>query len=101
MTDAENRMDKVVWGRMYEQGLMYLTAHLLWLGGFHPDSPAAGQPASEPNTLIGSHGVGDVSIGINFTGTKSDWLKTSAFGEHYLDLESRINNYTLAVGMSW
>ncbi|MDR5614583.1 MULTISPECIES: DUF4054 domain-containing protein [unclassified Arsenophonus] len=101
LTDAENRMDKKVWGAMYEQGLMYLTAHLLFLAGFHENSPTNGSHSADPNVLFGSQSVGDVSVSANFSGIENDWFKTSAFGEQYLALESRINNYALAVGMNW
>ncbi|MFS1538069.1 MAG: DUF4054 domain-containing protein [Candidatus Phlomobacter fragariae] len=101
LTDAEKRMDKRVWGSLYEQGLMYLTAHLLFLAGFHEHSPNSGKYAADSNTLYNSDSVGDVSTNANFTGTEKDWFKTSAFGEQYLSLENRINNYALAVGMDW
>ncbi|HGJ5878619.1 MAG TPA: DUF4054 domain-containing protein [Arsenophonus nasoniae] len=101
LTDAENRMDKKVWGVMYEQGLLYLTAHLLFLAGFHENSPKKGEYSADPNALYTSDGVGDVTASANFSGTEKDWFKTSAFGEQYLVLESRINNYALAIGMNW
>ncbi|MFS1564164.1 MAG: DUF4054 domain-containing protein [Candidatus Arsenophonus phytopathogenicus] len=101
LTDAENRMDKKVWGVMYEQGLMYLTAYLLFLAGFHENSPKKGGHSADPNALYASDGVGDVTASASFSGTEKDWFKTSAFGEQYLELESRINNYALAIGMNW
>lgn len=82
---AERRINLVQWGEKADDGILWLTAHLLKLyqqikaGAF-----AKAGPISEKK-------VGDLSIKFAIPGTlKHSWLSSTTYGQYFQDLKTGV-----------
>ena len=81
LNDAENDISSTIWGKLYDRGVYYLTAHYLTTY----DTTASGAINS-----IASQSVGSVSVSYSIE-TRADNLASSKYGQMYLQLKDRVS----------
>ena len=86
LSDAQAEVSKVRWGKLYDRGVMALTAHLLKLS---TDAEISGGAA---NRNLASESAGELSVSYavpTLTGTDADYQLT-AYGQEYLRLRKLV-----------
>lgn len=84
--NAQMEISQKAWGKLYERGLLALTAHLLRLNQLATESQG------EANRPLASESVGELSAsyqGSTITGTNADYQLT-AYGQEYLRLRKLV-----------
>ncbi|WP_109078472.1 DUF4054 domain-containing protein [Aggregatibacter kilianii] len=87
LSDAQAEVSKVRWGKLYDRGVMALTAHLLKLSA---DAEISGGAASRN---LASESAGELSVSyaapISANGS-DDFYQLTAYGQEYLRLRRLI-----------
>ncbi|TYA25093.1 DUF4054 domain-containing protein [Aggregatibacter actinomycetemcomitans] len=87
LSDAQAEVSKVQWGKLYDRGVMALTAHLLKLSA---DAEISGGAA---NRNLASESAGELSVSytapISANGS-DDFYQLTAYGQEYLRLRRLI-----------
>ncbi|RLC88279.1 MAG: hypothetical protein DRJ03_03260 [Chloroflexi bacterium] len=87
--DAVLELNEDIWGDLYDLGLLYYTAHLLAM------SIAVDSGDINPSHTVVGRTVGDMSESFDNTSgittpIAEEWLKTSAYGQRFLALQSKL-----------
>lgn len=83
LSDAQAEVSKVRWGKLYDRGLMALTAHLLKLSA---DAEISGGVA---NRNLASESAGELSVSYAApvsANASDDFYQLTAYGQEYLRL---------------
>ena len=84
-TQAERRVNATQWGDKADDGVLWLTAHLLKL---QQVLACGADSASGP---VSSHKVGDLAIAYKVSDKLvNSWLASTTYGQYYLDLRRSI-----------
>lgn len=98
LDDAANQMSRKIWGRLYEQGLYALAAHLLYVSGA---LNAAGSSNGKPSQSVASRSVGGVSVSYSAPdagfGSNHDGYASSGYGQEYIRLRKLVGVHVLAI----
>lgn len=98
LADAANQMSRKVWGKLYEQGLQALAAHLLYSSGALTPS---GNSNGSPMKSIASRAVAGVSIGYTAPdagfSANHDGYASSSYGQEYIRLRKLVGVHVLAI----
>ncbi|QXF35239.1 hypothetical protein CE143_20225 [Photorhabdus luminescens] len=98
LQDAANQMSSKVWGKLYEQGLHALAAHLLYSSGALTKS---GNSNGKPVQIATSKSAGGLSIGYSAPdagfSTNHDGYASSSYGQKYLRLRKLVSRHMLVV----
>lgn len=78
--DAKNQMSEKAWGKLYQQGLMNLTAHLLFTANLKGN--VKGQVLSKK--------AADLQINYGAVGLPDDPFSTSSYGLEYVRLRKLV-----------
>jgi hypothetical protein len=92
--DAELELDEDRWGDLYDKGLSYLTAHLLYVG----EQTSAGQ--GEGGGPLSTKAVGDVSLSFGSYLTadnKATAFNATSYGQEYYRLMIMVGMGAVAV----
>ena len=86
LSDAETFVVDTVWGKLYDQGIAYLTAHLLSLSS----KTASGDES--PSAEVASESVDGVSVSYATSQTvgSDSYYASTQYGKTYLALRSQI-----------
>ncbi|HDR1925765.1 TPA: DUF4054 domain-containing protein, partial [Pasteurella multocida] len=85
--DAKSEMSELHWGRLYERGVMALTAHLLKINLLSQTSDGG---AIKP---VAQETAGELSVGYMTsipTSSLDDFYQTTAYGQEYLRLRKLV-----------
>jgi hypothetical protein len=97
LDDAALELDEGRWGDLYDKGLSYLTAHLLYIG----EQSSAG--AGEGSGPLTSKSVGDVSLsfGANLAAdTDAASFNATSYGQEYYRLMMMVGMGAVAITAS-
>jgi hypothetical protein len=92
--DAELELDEDRWGDLYDKGLSYLTAHLLYIG----EQTSGGQ--GEGGGPLSTKAVGDVSFSFGSyltTDNKATVFNSTSYGQEYYRLMIMVGMGAVAV----
>jgi hypothetical protein len=97
LDDAALELDEGRWGDLYDKGLSYLTAHLLYIG----EQSSAGQ--GEGGGPLSTKAVGDVSLSFGSyltTDNKAAVFNATSYGQEYYRLMMMVGMGAVAVTAS-
>jgi len=92
--DAELELDEDRWGDLYDKGLSYLTAHLLYIG----EQTSTGQ--GEGGGPLSTKAVGDVSLSFGSyltTNKDANSFNATSYGQEYYRLMMMVGMGAVAV----
>ena len=87
LSDAQAEVGKVRWAKLYDRGVMALTAHLLKLSA---DAEISGGAA---NRNLASESAGELSVSYAapiYTNGSDDFYQLTAYGQEYLRLRKLV-----------
>nr|WP_311461908.1 DUF4054 domain-containing protein [uncultured Aggregatibacter sp.] len=87
LSDAQAEVSKVRWAKLYDRGVMALTAHLLKLSA---DAEISGGAA---NRNLASESAGELSVSYAapiYTNGSDDFYQLTAYGQEYLRLRKLV-----------
>ena len=87
LSDAQAEVRKVRWAKLYDRGVMALTAHLLKLSA---DAEISGGAA---NRNLASESAGELSVSYAapiYTNGSDDFYQLTAYGQEYLRLRKLV-----------
>lgn len=89
---AERRMSQKIWGRLYQDGLCYLTAHLVI-----SNRGLNNIPVTRPVKDVVSESVSDVSYSVATGKATGSSFNTTIYGQHYFELREIIGKAVIRV----
>ena len=92
--DAELELNETCWGDLYNKGLSYLTAHFLSLGEGSSNGDA------NPQNVLTSRSVGDVSVGFQAASTLSTdeaYFGSTVYGQEYWRMLMQVGMGAVAI----
>ncbi len=86
LDDATLEVSKSNWGKLYDKGVLYLTAHELSIGTATANG-ASGGIKSEASKSVGNVSVSYGSLNYN---EYDNYYTTTAYGKKYIDMKNRL-----------
>lgn len=86
LDDAELEISKTVWGKLYDKGIYYLTAHELSMATATENGKTGGLK-SEASKSVGNVSVSYSSLNYN---EYDNYYTTTAYGKKFIDMKNKI-----------
>lgn len=84
--DAELEISKTVWGKLYDKGVSYLTAHELSMATATENGKSGGLK-SEASKSVGNVSVSYASLNYN---EYDNYYTTTAYGKKFIDMKNKV-----------